>query len=88
MFCEKCGIKMAENGNYCLSCGTTAKKTLSWWNKLSLPKKIVIGFVVGFIAFQGLNFVIAVPVCSAIHTSSFLSKSKNSGPSSGISFEN
>ena len=59
MFCEKCGIKKAENGNYCSSCSTTAKKTLSWWNKLSLPKKIVVGFIVGFVAFQGLNFVIA-----------------------------
>jgi len=59
MFCEKCGIKMAKNGNYCSSCGTTAKKTLSWWAKLSLPKKIIICFGVGFVAFQGLNFVIA-----------------------------
>ena len=58
MFCEKCGIKKAENGNYCLSCGTTAKKTLSWWNRLSLPKKIVICFGIGFGVFQGLNFVI------------------------------
>ena len=40
MFCEKCGIKKAENGNYCSSCSTTAKKTLSWWAKLSIPKKI------------------------------------------------
>ena len=59
MFCEKCGIKKAENGNYCSSCSTTAKKTLSWWVKLSLPKKIVICFGIGFVAFQGLNFVIA-----------------------------
>jgi hypothetical protein len=59
VFCEKCGIKVAENGNYCSLCGTTAKKTLSWWVKLSLPKKIAICFSVGFIAFQGLNFVIA-----------------------------
>ena len=59
MFCEKCGIKKAENGNYCSSCGTTAKKILSWWAKLSIPKKIVICFGVGFVAFQGLNFVIA-----------------------------
>ena len=59
MFCEICGIKMAENGNYCLSCGTTAKKTISWWTKLSLPKKIVICFGIGFGVFQGLNFVIA-----------------------------
>ena len=50
---------MAENGNYCSSCSTTTKKTLSWWAKLSLPKKIVVGFVIGFGAFQGLNFVIA-----------------------------
>ena len=59
MFCEKCGIKKAENGNYCSSCSTTAKKTLSWWVKLSIPKKIVICFGIGFVAFQGLNFVIA-----------------------------
>ena len=59
MFCEKCGIKKAENGNYCSSCSTTTKKTLSWWVKLSIPKKIVICFGVGFVAFQGLNFVIA-----------------------------
>ena len=50
---------MAENGNYCSSCSTTTKKTLSWWAKLSLPKKIAVSFVVGFIAFQGLNFIIA-----------------------------
>jgi hypothetical protein len=59
MFCESCGIKMAENGNYCSSCSTTTKKTLSWWAKLSIPKKIVICFGIGFVAFQGLNFVIA-----------------------------
>ena len=59
MFCKKCGIKVAENGDYCSSCGTTAKKTLFWWAKLSLPKKIVICFCVGFVAFQALNFVIA-----------------------------
>ena len=59
MFCEKCGIKKAENGNYCLSCGTTAKKTLFWWNRLSLTKKSVIFFGVGFVAFKGLTFVIA-----------------------------
>ena len=59
MFCEKCGIKKAENGNYCSSCSTTAKKTLSWWVKLSIPKKIVICFGIGFVAFQGLNFIIA-----------------------------
>tara|TARA_B110000014_G_scaffold205862_1_gene156432 strand:+ start:34 stop:249 length:216 start_codon:yes stop_codon:yes gene_type:complete len=58
MFCEKCGIKKAENGNYCSSCSTTVKKTLSWWAKLSIPKKIVICFAVGFGAYQGLNFVI------------------------------
>jgi hypothetical protein len=58
MFCEKCGIKIAENGNYCSSCSTTTKRTLSWWNKLSLPKKIVIGFVIGFVAYQGLAFTI------------------------------
>ena len=50
---------MAENGNYCSSCGTTTKKTLSWWAKLSLPKKIALSFGVGFVAFQGLNFIIA-----------------------------
>ena len=50
---------MAENGNCCLSCGTTAKKTLTWWNRLSLPKKIVLCFGIGFVAFQALNFVIA-----------------------------
>jgi len=49
---------MAENGNYCLSCGTTTKKILSRWNRLSLPKKIVICFGIGFVAFQGLAFVI------------------------------
>jgi hypothetical protein len=59
MFCEKCGIKVAKNGDYCSSCSTTTKKTLSWWNKLSLPKKIIICFGVGFVAFQSLNFVIA-----------------------------
>ena len=58
MFCEKCGIKKAENGNYCSSCSTITKKTLSWWNRLSLPKKIIIGFAVGFGAYQGLAFVI------------------------------
>ena len=50
---------MAENGNYCSSCSTTTKKTLSWWTKLSIPKKIIICFGIGFVAFQGLNFVIA-----------------------------
>jgi len=59
MFCQRCGIKKAENGNYCASCSTTTKKTLSWWNKISLPRKIIICFGIGFIAFQGLNFVIA-----------------------------
>ena len=59
MFCEKCGIKKAENGNYCSSCGTTTKKTLSWWAKLSLPQKIALSFGVGFVTFQGLNFIIA-----------------------------
>lgn len=59
MFCEKCGIKIAERGNYCLSCSTTTKKTLSWWFRLPLLKKIVLGFAAGFIAFQALNFVIA-----------------------------
>jgi hypothetical protein len=59
MFCEKCGIKVAENGNFCSSCSTTTKKTISWWNKISIPKKIVICFVVGFVAFQALSFVIA-----------------------------
>jgi len=29
---------MAENGNYCLSCSTTVKKTISWWTKLPIPK--------------------------------------------------
>jgi len=50
---------MAEDGSYCLSCGTTTKKAVSWWAKLSLPKKIAISFGVGFVAFQGLNFIIA-----------------------------
>jgi len=59
MFCQRCGIKKAENGDYCTSCGTAAIKTLSWWNKISLPKKIAICFGIGFIGFQGLNFVIA-----------------------------
>ena len=59
VFCEKCGIKIAEKGNYCSSCNNTAKKTLSWWNKISLPKKIAICFGIGFVAFQALNFVIA-----------------------------
>ena len=59
MFCQRCGVKKAENGNYCASCGTTAIKTLFWWNKISLPKKIAICFGVGFGAFQGLNFVFA-----------------------------
>ena len=59
VFCEKCGIKRAEHGNYCSSCSTGPRKTLSWWNKLSLPKKIIIGFAVGFGAFQVVNFVIA-----------------------------
>tara|TARA_Y100000590_G_scaffold315956_1_gene357318 strand:- start:1435 stop:1650 length:216 start_codon:yes stop_codon:yes gene_type:complete len=59
MFCEKCGVRRAEVGNYCTSCSSTSRKTLSWWGKLSLPKKIVIGFAAGFVAFQTLNFVIA-----------------------------
>ena len=59
MFCEKCGIKVTKDGNYCSSCNNQTKKTLSWWNKLPLPKKIVICFGVGFVAFQALNFVIA-----------------------------
>ena len=58
MFCQKCGIKLVENGAYCLSCGAKAKRTMLWWNKLSLPKKIVICFTVGFGAYQGLAFVI------------------------------
>jgi len=59
MFCQKCGIKIVEHGDYCASCATQSKKTLSWWNKLSLPKKIVIGFAVGFGGVQVVNFIIA-----------------------------
>ena len=59
VFCEKCGIKIAEKGNYCESCGSTARKTISRWNRISLPKKIAICFGIGFVAFQALNFVIA-----------------------------
>ena len=58
MFCQKCGTKLVEHGDYCSSCSTPTKRTLSWWNKLSLPKKIVICFAVGFGAYQGLAFVI------------------------------
>ena len=59
MFCDRCGVKIAEQGNYCASCGSTARKTISWWARISLPKKIAICFGIGFIAFQTLNFVIA-----------------------------
>ena len=59
MFCEKCGVKVATKGVLCDSCGNPAKKTLSWWANISLPKKIAICFGIGFSAFQGLNFVIA-----------------------------
>ena len=59
MFCEKCGVKMATKGIFCESCDNPAKKTLSWWTRISLPKKIIICFGIGFGAFQGLNFVIA-----------------------------
>tara|TARA_Y100001956_G_scaffold10824_1_gene9658 strand:- start:30 stop:248 length:219 start_codon:yes stop_codon:yes gene_type:complete len=60
MFCQKCGIKIVEHeGDYCASCGTPSKKTLSWWNNLSLPKKILIGFGAGFGGFQVVNFIIA-----------------------------
>ena len=59
MFCQKCRIKIAEHGDYCSSCNTPSKKTLSWWNKISLPKKIVLCFGIGFVPFQALNFVIA-----------------------------
>ena len=59
MFCEKCGVKVATKGVLCDSCGNPAKKTLSWWANISLPKKIAICFGSGFGAFQGLNFVIA-----------------------------
>ena len=59
MFCEKCGVKVATKGVLCESCGNTVQKTLSWWARISLPKKIAICFGVGFVAFQGLNFVIA-----------------------------
>ena len=48
-----------RHGDYCASCATPSKKTLSWWNKLSLPKKIVIGFAVGFGGFQVVNLIIA-----------------------------
>ena len=59
MFCEKCGVKIAQKGNYCSSCYNTAKKTFSRWNRISLPKKIAIFFGIGFVAFQALNFIIA-----------------------------
>ena len=59
MFCQKCGTKLVEHGDYCSSCSTPTKRTLSWWNNLSIPKKIVIGFAVGFGAFQALNFIFA-----------------------------
>ena len=59
MFCEKCGIKVATKGVLCESCGNPVKKTLSWWARMPLLKKIAICFGVGFVAFQGLNFVIA-----------------------------
>ena len=59
VFCEKCGIKIAEKGNYCESCGSTTRKTIFRWNRISLPKKIAICFGIGFVAFQALNFVIA-----------------------------
>ena len=58
VFCEKCGIRMTENGNYCSACSTKTKRTLSWWARLSIPKKIVLGFAVGFVAYQVLAFVI------------------------------
>ncbi len=59
VFCEKCGVKIAEKGNFCVSCSTKTKRTLSWWARLSLPKRIGICFGIGFVAFQALNFVIA-----------------------------
>ena len=59
MFCEKCGVKVATKGVLCESCDNPVKKTLSWWARMPLLKKIVICFGVGFVAFQGLNFIIA-----------------------------
>lgn len=60
MFCKKCGVKLAENANYCVECGNKVNSV----NQTSINKKIILISVVLIMAvIIGIFLIINVHIC-------------------------